>query len=100
MDFSIAMLYVFILLQVMDALSTTYGMRLGHTEKNPLLAWLFDKFGVEITLAVVKTTMIALLLHYLGEYPVWILVVGNILYAYVFYNNLKVISKGDDDEQH
>ena len=93
MDFSIAMLYVFVILQVLDALSTTYGMRLGYTEKNPLLAWLFDTFGVEITLAVVKTAMIALLLHYLGEYPVWILVVGNILYAYIFYKNLEVISR-------
>ena len=95
MDFSIAMLYVFIVLQVLDALSTVYGMRLGHTEKNPLLAWLFEKVGVIPALLVVKTGMIALLLHYLGLYPVWILVAGNVLYAYIFYKNLEVISQGE-----
>jgi hypothetical protein len=95
MDFSIAMLYVFILLQVMDALSTVYGMRLGHTEKNPLLAWLFEKVGVIPALLVVKTGMVAVLVYYVGLYPVWILVAGNILYAYIFYKNLEVIGEGE-----
>lgn len=95
MDFSIAMLYVFIVLQVLDALSTVYGMRLGHMEKNPLLAWLFEKVGVIPVMLIVKTGMIVVLLHYLGQYPVWILVAGNILYAYIFYKNLEVISQGE-----
>lgn len=95
MDFSIAMLYVFIVLQVLDALSTVYGMRLGHTEKNPLLAWLFEKVGVIPAMLVVKTGMVAVLVYYVGLYPVWILVAGNILYAYIFYKNLEVISQGE-----
>lgn len=95
MDFSIAMLYVFIVLQVLDALSTVYGMRLGHTEKNPLLAWLFEKVGVIPALLVVKTGMVAVLVYYVGLYSVWILVAGNILYAYIFYRNLEVISQGE-----
>ena len=95
MDFTTAMFYVFVLLQIMDALSTTYGMRLGHTEKNPLLAWLFDKFGVEITLAVVKTAMVAYIWHYLDDIPVILLVLFNGVYAYIFYKNLEVISQGE-----
>ena len=95
MDFSIAMLYVFIVLQVLDALSTVYGMRLGHKEKNPLLAWLFDRFGVEITLAVVKTAMVAYIWHYLDDIPVILLVIFNGVYAYIFYKNLEVISQGE-----
>jgi uncharacterized membrane protein len=97
MMFHEAMFAAFVVLQVADAISTIYGTNLGYGEKNPLLAWLFDKVGVTYALLCVKGLAILLTHHYLEDIPTFILVIANLVYTYVVFNNLKIISEDTND---
>ena len=87
-----AMFAAFVVLQVTDAISTIHGTNLGYGEKNPLLAWLFDKVGVTYTLLFIKGFMILFVWHYLEDIPTFILVVANLMYGYIVYRNIEIIS--------
>jgi len=97
MMFHEAMFAAFVVLQVADAISTIYGTNLGYGEKNPLLAWLFDKVGVTYALLFIKGFMILFVWYYLEDIPTFILVVANLVYTYVVFNNLKIISEDTND---
>lgn len=97
MMFHEAMFAAFVVLQVTDAISTIHGTNLGYGEKNPLLAWLFDKVGVTYSLLFVKTFTILFVWHFLEDIPTFILVVANLVYTYVVFNNLKIISEDTND---
>lgn len=92
MMFHEAMFAAFVVLQVADAISTIYGTNLGYGEKNPLLAWLFDKVGVTYALLCVKGLAILLTHHYLEDIPTFILVIANLMYGYIVYRNIEIIS--------
>ena len=92
-----AMFAAFVVLQVVDAISTIYGTNLGYGEKNPLLAWLFDKVGVTYSLLFVKTFTILFVWHFLEDIPTFILVVANLVYTFIVFNNLKIISEDTND---
>ena len=49
----VALLFIFILLQIADSLTTVHILKNGK-ELNPVMAWLFDKFGIPAALAVIK----------------------------------------------
>ena len=50
----VALLFIFILLQIADCLTTIYILKNGGREANPLLAWLFDKVGMIPSLIAMK----------------------------------------------
>ena len=50
----IALLFIFILLQIADSLTTVHILMNGGREANPFMNWLFDKIGIPAALAVMK----------------------------------------------
>lgn len=50
----VALLFIFILLQIADSLTTVHILKQGGREANPLMNWLFDKVGVPAALIGVK----------------------------------------------
>ena len=54
----VALLFIFILLQIADSLTTVYILKQGGREANPFMNWLFDKIGIPAALAVMKVFVI------------------------------------------
>lgn len=50
----VALLFIFILLQIADCLTTVYILRQGGREANPFMKWLFDKIGIPAALIGMK----------------------------------------------
>ena len=50
----VALLFIFILLQIADSLTTVHILKNDGREANPLLAWLFDKVGMISSLIAMK----------------------------------------------
>ena len=50
----VALLFIFILLQIADSLTTVHILKNGGREANPFMNWLFDKIGIPAALAVMK----------------------------------------------
>lgn len=57
----VALLFVFILLQISDCLTTVCLLKGGGREANPILAWAFDKIGIATTLIVIKSVLVSLM---------------------------------------
>ena len=80
----VALLFLFILLQIADCLTTVYILGKGGSEANPVMNWLFNKIGMWQTLVVIKTGVVALLLVVTKLAPevsaLLALVVCNIIY--------------------
>lgn len=53
-----ALLFIFILLQIADSLTTVHILKNGGREANPFMNWLFDKIGIPAALAVMKVFVI------------------------------------------
>lgn len=84
------MIYLLIILQLVDAISTIILLqRPGFAEGNKLLAKLFDKFGIVFTLLVIKGGFIAWVLYFQDQLPVEIIGLLCAGYVWVVYNNLK-----------
>ena len=85
-------LYLLFLLQFLDALSTIIALRKPSlVESNPLLAPLFKLFGVLPTMLVGKVLLAAYLFYVQAGIPVQLLWLMSAGYAYVVYNNFKLI---------
>ncbi len=81
---------LFVLLQCMD-FYTTYTIietGKGH-EANPILAWVFDKIGYPIGLAIFKGLCIGIGIFLLDFW--YAIAILDILYVWVIFNNLKVL---------
>ena len=50
----VALLFIFILLQIADSLTTVHILKNGGREANPFMNWLFDKIGIPAALTVMK----------------------------------------------
>lgn len=82
---------LFILLQVADGWTTITALNLNGREANPMLNYLFRRFGVVQTLMVVKGGSIIIAgLFLVGHWSLWCLV-G--LYVLVVGNNVYQIRK-------
>ena len=55
----VALLFLFILLQIADSLTTVHILKNGK-ELNPFLNWAFEKIGIGATLAIIKTVAVIL----------------------------------------
>ncbi len=90
------MLYLLIALQLADIATTHYALKSGAgTEGNPILRKLFDRFGHEKVLLVIKGAFIAWLLWATpilqASAYAWVVYLIVAIYAGVIVNNLKVI---------
>ena len=56
------MAYLFVLLNVADAVLTAIGIYRGKEELNPLVSWLMGQIGLLATLVLVKAVTIAVVL--------------------------------------
>ena len=85
-------LYLLFLLQVLDALSTIIALRKPSlVESNPLLNPLFKVFGVLPVMLVAKAVLAGYLFYVQAWVPVQVLLLLCAGYAYVVYNNFKLI---------
>lgn len=86
------MLALFIFLQFADAYTTWRVLGQGGHEANPLLAAMFEEFGVLQTLVIVKSAAIIAVAILLHDQP-WIIAGLNVLYVAVVANNLNNMKK-------
>lgn len=56
----VALLFIFILLQIADSLTTVHILKNGGREANPFMNWLFGKIGIPASLALMKLLTLAL----------------------------------------
>jgi len=85
-------IYILIALQALDLLTTVVALRNPKlTEGNGMLKPLMDKFGVLPTLLGAKGAFIVLLLWAAPLVPVVVLYLLCGFYAWVVWNNLKLI---------
>jgi hypothetical protein len=83
---------LFTALQLGDIYTTHTILKQGGRELNPVLAYLFGKFGHMPVLVVSKVIAVALVYLYVLNVPI-ILGILSALYAYVVFNNYKQIRK-------
>lgn len=87
-------LYLLIILQALDLLTTVIALRNPKLkEGNGLLKPLMDKFGVLNVLVTVKLGFIGLLYWTAPQVPVEILYLLCAFYVWVVWNNIKLIQK-------
>lgn len=71
----VALLFVFILLQIADCITTVYILKQGGREANPFMNWLFGKVGIVTTLVVMKLIAIGLVTAVWNEWLTFVLIV-------------------------
>ena len=79
----------FVVLQVLDYLTTIEGMKRGFSEGNPLLAKLFKRTRPEISLAAVKlaTCAVVLVLIMVDAVHLYAMVIICVAYLAIVANN-------------
>ena len=85
-------LYLLLFLQALDLVSTVIALRKPSlVESNPLLAPLFKLFGVLPVMLVGKAAVAGYLFYVQVGIPAQLLWIMSAGYAYVVYNNFKLI---------
>ena len=85
-------LNILLALQLADQVSTVIALRKPNlVESNPLLAPLFKLFGVLPVMLVAKAVLAGYLFYVQAWVPVQVLLLLSAGYAYVVYNNFKLI---------
>lgn len=82
-----------IILQVGDAYSTIYGMRLGATEANTMLAKLIGVIGRDRVIVGSKIIYIGVLVYFRAELQLWMLQAITAFYAVNLARNIYQIKK-------
>lgn len=92
------LLALFILLQVLDVVSTREGLRLGARESNRVISWLMNNTGdlwIVVKLAI-GALPIAAHIHdstFFAGQLYWVLLLLSALYIYVIVSNYRVIKR-------
>ena len=86
----ISLMFCFIMLQIVDSLTTVHILKNGGIEVNPFMRWAFDKLGIGLALTSIKGLAIILVAALWSEHLTFWLCV---LYAVVVGHNLYQISK-------
>ena len=87
----VALLFLFILLQIADCLTTVHILKQGGREANPVLAWLFNKVGMIPSLVVMKLITIGLVAW---AWNLWITVALCVFYTGVVgWNGFQIFKK-------
>ena len=87
----VALLFIFILLQIADSLTTVHILKNAGREANPFMAWLFNKIGIPAALIGMK--LIALIAVFVA-WNEWLTLGLNIIYFGVVSWNSYQIYKG------
>ena len=86
-------IYILIALQALDLISTVIALRNPNlVESNVILNPLFKIFGALGTLVVIKVSFAMFLWYYQADINQVVLVLMCVGYAYVVYNNLRLIN--------
>lgn len=88
------MLYALIALQALDLLTTVIALRnprLGEGSRFGVIQWFMARIGVLPALLLLKGVFIAWLFYWLTDLPDWTLVILIAGYAYIVFNNIKLI---------
>lgn len=86
----VSLMFCFILLQIVDSLTTVHILKNGGREVNPFMNWAFDKLGIGLSLAIIKGIMIILVVTAWNDVlTFW----ACVLYSVVAGHNLYQISK-------
>jgi hypothetical protein len=85
------LIYIFIALQVLDAVSTVIALDGGGHEVNPILKKIMDKIGVIPALVLVKGAAIAFFWYYQELLPDPLVLLLCLGYVWILYNNIQVI---------
>lgn len=86
----ISLMFCFIILQMFDALSTTYILKNGGVELNPVMRRAYSVLGIGGALFVIKGFLLAVVVALWNEHLTFWLCV---LYAMVLGHNVYQISK-------
>jgi len=88
-------LIAFLLLQAADAYTTTYGIRNGLKEANPIMRFLIGRLGLYVGQAVIRLPIIAMVSYFAltGGLEEWAMVALVIPFVALLINNLYWIRK-------
>lgn len=86
-------LYLLILLQVADIITTIIALNGPAHEANPLLKKLMDAIGVVPALMLIKVIMLSFIGYYQAMLPVEVLWALCVFYVLIVVNNLNTIRK-------
>ena len=85
----VALLFIFILLQIADSLTTVHILKNGGREANPFLNWAFQKIGIGATLTIIKVAVVSIVFVAWNE---WILFVLDVFYCGVVgWNSYQIV---------
>ena len=83
---------MFVVLSVLDGITTYRALkRPGTREANPVMRWLFERFGIHQTLIVSKMAAIVAVWTTMGPYSLWVLAGVNAFYAWIAFNNYRLV---------
>ena len=86
------MKYLVLLLLALDIVTTTYGLRHGLSERNPLMRWLMGRIGVVQALCVSHGLLAGAVLGFYGVEMHWqAMALIAAIYALVVANNVRSI---------
>lgn len=85
-----SLMLCFIMLQIIDSLTTVHILKNGGRELNPFMNWMYQRAGIGLTLALIKGTLIMAVVGIWSDVLTFWLCV---LYAVVAGHNLYQIAK-------
>ena len=93
MDLILALLLVFVVLQILDLYTTYKIISNGGQELNPVMRWVIQKFGLVTGISSAKAIFVAMLflLWYSSKLPLWFIIAADIAYVGVIIFNYKSI---------
>ena len=88
-------LLMFLLLQVGDMATTTYGVRNGLKEANPIMRFLIGRLGLYAGQAVIRLPIIAMVSYFAltGGLEEWAMIALVVPFAALLVNNLYWLRK-------
>ena len=88
-------LIAFLLLQAGDAYTTTYGIKNGLKEANPVMRWLICRLGLYVGQAVIRLPIIGMVSYFAltGGLEEWAMIALVVPFAALLANNLYWLRK-------
>ena len=85
-----ALLVIFLVLQSADTYTTTYGIKNGLKEANPVMRWLIGRLGLYVGQAVIRLPIIAMVSYFAltGGLEEWAMVALVVPFAALLANNI------------
>ena len=92
--YTMVFVYLLLVLQVLDALTTLYVLRKGTgVESNPIARKLMEVFGREGAVLLVKAALAGAIWTFRASTPAWAFAMLCAVYLYVVVNNTRIALK-------